>query len=89
VFVALVGSVLLTTGASAGPWVTGNDTGGIIPYSPANRALARDIAAEHCGWYGKYARITSVYPQYGQYIAFSCRFDRRRQHELSARWYWY
>ncbi len=87
--VALVGGVLWTTGASAGPWVTGNDTGGIIPYSPANRVLARDIAAEHCGWYGKYARITSVYAKYGQYIAFSCLFDRHRQHALSAYWYGY
>ncbi|HZP79325.1 MAG TPA: hypothetical protein VFB45_24540 [Pseudolabrys sp.] len=87
VFAALVSGVLLTTGASAGPWVTGNDTGGIIPYSPANRVLAKDLAGQHCAWYGKYARITSVYAKYGQYIAFSCNFDRRYQRNL--RWFWY
>jgi hypothetical protein len=62
------------TGAHAwiGPF-EGNDTGGIIAWSPANQRAARTIAAEHCARYGKLSRITSVWPRYGQYIGFSCR----------------
>lgn len=62
------------TGALAwvGPF-EGNDTGGIIAWSPQAQRNARWIAADHCARYGKLARITSVWPRYGQYIGFSCR----------------
>ena len=64
-------------GASAGMgFLTGNDTGGIIAWSPENQRHARGIAAEHCAQYGKIARITSVWPRYGQYIGFACKFPR-------------
>jgi hypothetical protein len=50
----------------------GNDTGGIIPWQPGLRPLAREIASEHCARYNKYARITSVHARYGDYIGFRC-----------------
>ena len=56
--------------------IRGNDTGGIIPWSPENELVAVAAAGGHCGGYGKLARITSVYREYGQYIAFSCAFPR-------------
>jgi hypothetical protein len=55
-----------------GPGVTGNDTGGIIPWSPINHQMAEELAANHCAFYKKRARITSVRAQYGDYIAFAC-----------------
>lgn len=57
--------------------LTGNDTGGIITWSPEHALVARDWAAEHCARYNKYARITSVSARYGDYIAFTCQFDPR------------
>jgi hypothetical protein len=56
--------------------VVGNDTGGIIPWSPATALTYRDMAAHHCAHYAKYARITSVRRRYGDYIAFQCAFPR-------------
>jgi hypothetical protein len=53
--------------------VRGNDTGGIIPWSPGIDNVARASAASHCGAYRKYAVITSVRPWYGDYIGFVCR----------------
>jgi hypothetical protein len=70
--VALTLAALATACAGPGPGVTGNDTGGIIPWSPLHHQLARDLAAQHCAYYGKYARITSVRARYGDYIAFAC-----------------
>jgi hypothetical protein len=52
--------------------VTGNDTGGIIPWSPLTHQMAPDLAAQHCAQYAKRARITSVHAQYGDYIGFAC-----------------
>jgi hypothetical protein len=54
--------------------LTGNDTGGIIQWTPENQAAARDMAGAHCAHYGKYARITSVNARYGDYIGFVCVF---------------
>lgn len=56
--------------------VTGNDTGGIIPWSPENQHAMRDIAGDHCARYNKRFRITSVHRQYGDYIGFVCFFAR-------------
>jgi len=50
----------------------GNDTGGIIPWSPESEQQALEIAQADCGAYGKYAVITSVHRQYGDYIAYAC-----------------
>jgi hypothetical protein len=50
----------------------GNDTGGIIPWSPENETAALDIAQGNCGTFGKYAVITSVHREYGDYIGYAC-----------------
>jgi hypothetical protein len=60
--------------AQAQPYPYGNDIGGIISWSPENEALALPAAQGHCAAWGKLARITSVYRQYGHYIGFSCAF---------------
>jgi hypothetical protein len=65
----------LSAGAHAQVY-RGNDTGGIIPWSCENEADARAIAAAHCARYDKYARITSVKRQYGDYIGFNCLWRR-------------
>jgi hypothetical protein len=75
-FLALAVSVLASA-AQAGWFETwGNDTGGIIPWSPALRDTYREAAADHCGRYNKVARITSVHPWYGDYVGFTCAFPR-------------
>ena len=57
----------------AGPiGTTANDTGGIIPWSVENQRDAVMIASELCARYNKYARITSVHAQPGDYIGFRC-----------------
>ncbi|HZD92375.1 MAG TPA: hypothetical protein VE224_19950 [Pseudolabrys sp.] len=60
-----------------GPGLTGNSLGGIITWSPVHQRIARRWAADHCAQYGKVAQITSIYPRYGQYIGFDCRFPRK------------
>ena len=74
---ALLGSVIgvsvLLSGASVRAQIYhGNDTGGIIPWSCENEAMAPQIAAAYCARWDKYHRITSVHRQYGDFIAFSC-----------------
>jgi hypothetical protein len=72
--------LLLAIGASAAayadpnPVLTGNDTGGIITWSPEHQRHAHELAAAHCALYDKYPRITSVHPWYGDYIAFACNW---------------
>ncbi len=56
------------------PPVKGNDTGGIIAYSVATQADARQIAVDHCASYGKVVKFLAVDAQYGGYISFSCRW---------------
>ena len=75
--VALHGAVvalamaLSAAAAQAQVW-QGNDTGGIIPWSCENEAVAQETAAAYCASHNKFHRITSVYRQYGSYIAFNC-----------------
>ena len=59
------------TGAP-GPGITGNDTGGIIPYSPAIEPVYRQMAAAHCARWGRLSHITSVHRRYGDYVGFVC-----------------
>jgi hypothetical protein len=68
------GAALSVTSAGAGD-VRGNDTGGIIPWSCENEAVALEIADEHCAWHKKFARISSVDRRYGGYIAFNCLWN--------------
>ncbi|HTK79883.1 MAG TPA: hypothetical protein VL286_05530 [Rhizomicrobium sp.] len=57
--------------------INGNDTGGIIPWSPQLRAFGyREAAQEHCKGFHKIARITSVKARYGDYVGFACEFPR-------------
>jgi len=60
-----------------GSAVKGNDTGGIIPWSPDTEYHALELAAHHCHRYGKYAAITSINPAPGNFIGFVCRRDGR------------
>jgi hypothetical protein len=78
---AVLALSLSITAAQAEIWsvygINGNDTGGIIPWSPALRAYGyREAAQHHCGGYHKIARITSVHPRYGDYVGFACEFPR-------------
>jgi hypothetical protein len=82
--VAVLAVSLLATSAHAingETWsvygINGNDTGGIIPWSPELRAHGyREVAQEHCKGYHKIARITSVKARYGDYVGFACEFPR-------------
>ena len=84
--------VLLVAGLAnvqAMPHTSGNDTGGMITWSPEHERHAVAAAQGHCATYGKNARITSVYRQYGHYIGFACAFPRgyivRHQHVIRAK----
>ena len=69
---------VLATGATftgPGPGITGNDTGGIFPYSPAVEGAYQQIADGHCARYGRLAKVTSIHRQYGDYVSFVC-YDR-------------
>lgn len=61
-------------GADWVPSFRGNDTGGIIAYSLATQADARQIAVNHCAKYGKVAKFLAMDPQEGGYISFACRW---------------
>ena len=75
---ALTAALLLLQVAEAGASIwSGNDTGGIIAWSPPAEHAARDTAAAHCAGYGKFARITGVRRQYGNYISFNCLWHPR------------
>jgi hypothetical protein len=65
---AMAGAIFL----GPGPWLTGNDTGGIIPYSPAVAGTYREMAAQWCAGWGRLSHITSVHRIYGDYISFVC-----------------
>lgn len=65
-------SLLLLTGCGVGPGLTGNDTGGIIPYANYDRATATEMAAAHCAGFNKVTKATAVDPKYGGYYSFAC-----------------
>jgi hypothetical protein len=71
--------IVLTACAGPGPGLTGNDTGGIIPYASVTQREARVMATDHCAAYGKLAKATGVDPRYGGYYSFSCVIDRRQR----------
>ena len=56
------------------PPFKGNDTGGIIAYSLAMQADARQLAVDHCASYGKVVKFLGVQAYYGGYISFACRW---------------
>ncbi len=56
------------------PAFKANDTGGIIAYTLAQQADARQLAVDHCASYGKVVKFLAVDPQYGGYLSFACRW---------------
>jgi hypothetical protein len=86
---SLVAMVGMLAGAPAkADWVPAfkaNDTGGIIAYSAAQEADARQLAVAHCASYGKVARFLSIDPQYGGYLSFACRWVPYGANELPIR----
>ena len=73
----LMTALVLMLGSCVGVYgPTGNDTGGIIPWSPEAERDALDIAQGNCGRYNSYAVITSVHREYGDYIAYRCQWNQ-------------
>jgi hypothetical protein len=79
ILVALSVALTLTAGGAAlarfagpGPGITGNDTGGIIPYTPALEDTYEQIAQSYCARWGRLSHVTSVHRKYGDYISFVC-----------------
>jgi len=66
------GSVGAAEFAGPGRGVTGNDTGGIFPYSPDVERIYQQIAENHCARWGRLAHVTSVHRRYGDYVSFVC-----------------
>jgi hypothetical protein len=58
--------------AGPGPGVTGNDTGGIFPYSPDVEKIYQQIAADYCAKWHRLSHVTSVHRKYGDYVSFVC-----------------
>jgi hypothetical protein len=75
-FLVAIGSVPVCAPAKADsvPAFKANDTGGIIAYSQANEADVRQLAVDHCAYYGKVAKFLAVDSQYGGYVSFACRW---------------
>ena len=68
--------------------INGNDTGGIIPWSPSLRAYGyREAAQDHCNGYHKVARVTSVRARYGEYVGFACEFPPGYDPVKSGSWW--
>ncbi len=69
-------SMTLTVGACGVYGAKGNDTGGIIPWSPAAELNAMNVAQDDCGRYNRRSVITAVTRIYGDYIVYECRWKR-------------
>jgi hypothetical protein len=66
---ALAGAIFV----GPGPGLTGNDTGGIISYSPdLDRVAYREMATEWCARWGRLSHVTSMHRIYGDYVSFVC-----------------
>jgi hypothetical protein len=68
---------MLTAAPARADWVApfkGNDTGGIIAYSMATQSDARQLAVDHCAFYGKVVKFLAVQAHDGGYISFACRW---------------
>ena len=73
----LVLSGMLVCAPAQADWVPrfkGNDTGGIIAYSLAREADARQLAVNHCASYGKVVKFLAIDAEEGGYISFACRW---------------
>ena len=56
------------------PAFKANDTGGIIAFSLAQQADARQLAVDHCARYDKVVKFLAVQPYEGGYVSFACRW---------------
>ena len=78
--VAVLGASLLAGTATCEAWspfgINGNDTGGIIPWSPENEARAFEIASAQCARWNKYPLATSIFRMPGSYIGYRCVWDQ-------------
>jgi hypothetical protein len=61
--------------AGPGTGITGNDTGGIFPYTPDVAADYQQIAGDYCARWGRLSKVTSIHRTYGDYVSFVC-YDR-------------
>lgn len=68
---------MLASAPARADWVPpfkGNDTGGIIAFSLARQQDARQLAVDHCAYYGKVVKFLAIQAREGGYISFSCRW---------------
>ena len=73
----LILTAMLAGAPAKADWVPpfkGNDTGGIIAYSLATQADARQIADNHCARSGKVVKFLAIDALEGGYISFSSRW---------------
>ena len=56
----------------------GNETGGIIPWSPENARDSFAIATAQCARWNKFPVATSIHRVPGDYIAYQCVWDPPR-----------
>jgi hypothetical protein len=56
------------------PPFKGNDTGGIIAFALAQQSDARQLAVDHCAYYGKVVKFLAIQAYEGGYISFACRW---------------
>ena len=63
---------VLASFTGPGPWITGNDTGGIIHYSPELEGVYAQMAQDYCARWQRLSKVTSVHRVYGDYISFVC-----------------
>jgi len=89
-FVALAAVYLACAAAPAGAYEVspfqGNDTGGIIAWTLAGQADARQIAINHCAGYGKLMKRLASQRYYGGYISFACVWPRTERTVLQVRY---
>src|SRR5438132_13494570 len=68
---------MLASAPAQADWVPpfkGNDTGGIIAYSLAQQGDVRQLAVDHCAYYGKVVKFLAIDAQYGGDVSFACRW---------------
>ena len=56
----------------------GNDTGGIIPWTPENERASFEIAGAQCARWNKFPVATSIHRVPGDYIGYACVWDPPR-----------
>ena len=83
--VVLAACALLLAACSGIYGPKGNDTGGVIPWSPDNELMMLMLAQENCGYYGKTAVITNIHRVYGDFIVYQCVFGPPRERRIVVR----